>query len=65
MLTYLMVPVLMSGVNVVIVTVVLGLVRLQEEMGLLLLLLLLVLLLGMVHGHRLLHHVHLVVEVQT
>ena len=64
MLTYLMVPVLMSGVNVVIVTVVLGLVRLQEEMGLLLLLLLL-LLLGMVHGHRLLHHVHLVVEVQT
>ena len=44
MLTYLMVPVLMSGVNVVIVTVVLGLVRLQEEMRLLLLLLLLLLL---------------------
>ena len=54
-----MMPVLMGGVNVVIVSVVHGLVRLQEEVGLLLLLLL------TRHGHGLLHHVHLVVEVQA
>ena len=60
-----MMPVLMGGVNVVIVGVVHGLVRLQEEVGLLLLQLLLLLLLLTRHGHGLLHHVHLVVEVQA
>ena len=55
-----MVPVLMSGMDMVVVTVVLGLMRLQEEVRLLLLLLLRMMLLQ-VHG--LLHHVHLVLEV--